>query len=504
MTVGLSTVIRPKQLERRLDYGVLGGTSTGTARVEAGATATSNFLAVGVPGGGNAQTGTERSVGSVIVDGIGSAWGIVRNAAQAGGQTLLRLATGNNTNGSLEVRNGGVVSLNGASDSNQLSGVAIAGQGPGQPANGATGSILVTGAGSRLTFEEAVGFINAGRNTGATASLRITDGGFVGSANAASDRGLTFLNVGRFGGTGTLEVSGTDSRLLLSGRNADPSNDNTTNHGAGAFVRIGRTETITLAGVPTTRAGNGTATISAGGRLTINNSALTIAPRDYTSGLASTNGQTGFMIGRGDGSIGQLAVSGTNSVVEVLGGNGLATYQAIGRDGGTGTLTVVGRRPGHVSAGGGFDAERRRAYLPGDVMLFEIGARSAATRARRTTGTLTVTGAGSTLALGGTRDHLLLVGRGNNASGTLNILAGGRVETARCWSATASGQHGATGTLNMNGGTLAIDGLLNGGPGHPPGQRRRPGRRPQRRHRHRQHRRRLDRDDELGIAPRSG
>jgi T5SS/PEP-CTERM-associated repeat protein len=96
-------------------------------------------------------------------------------------------------------------------------------------------------------------------------------------------------------------------------------------------------------------------------------------------------------------------------------------------------------------------------YLPGDLNNLEIG-RSITGAA--TSGTVTVTGAGSQLLMTGAADAFMQVGRGANGTGTLNILSGGQTRSSAVFIGTESG----TGLLTMNGGHMVLDGTLNGGP----------------------------------------
>ena len=424
-------------------YGTPGGASTASASVTGGATASSSFLSIGQAGGGLART-TETSTGTMIVDGIGSAWNIVRNAAQAGGWALLRLGAGINAEGTLTVRHGGNVAINGATSSGEFGGINIASLAAGSTATGARGTVNVEGPGSSVTVDGGVGFLNAGRGNGAFGKLSITGGGHVGATDPAAERGLTSANFGLGGGSGELAITGAGSMLRLSGRNSATNSDPTAGAaGYGAFLHVGRTIG--------TAAGTGSALISGGGRLSIDNAALDIVP---------SNGQTGFMVGRGIGSTGSMTITGAGSLFDVVTGNGGSSYTAVGRDGGTGTMTVSAG--GKVSiASGGVSTPNPGAlvYLPADLTLLEIGRTVGA--ATSTTGTVNVMGAGSEIVLSGTRDHLIQVGRGDGGNGTLNITAGGRVAT---YAVLVGTETGAIGTLNMNNGRLDLGGVAAGGP----------------------------------------
>ncbi len=427
------------------NYGTPGGASQGSFRVEAGGTVSSSRLIIGNPGGGLGRNGSERSSGSVVVDGAGSFMSVVRNANQTAGISLLSMGTGAGAQGALDIQNGGRLRIDGNAslnlpvDNNLFAGANIG--------NGLNSSavVRVDGAGSRLELAGPLGFINLGTSfAGANGQLQVTNGGVVTGVDANA---LPFLTVGRDGGTGILTVSGNDaagnaSLLRLAGRN--PSTD------GGAFMSVGRNFGA--------GAGTGTVNIRAGGRMEIDTTALT---------LTNPNGQTGMYIGIGTGSTGALnidgrsALTGAASTLTISAGSGLTPYMGIGRDGAAGALNITGGgkmvvNSSHVSvpnAGG---------YLQGDAMLLEIGLRvGAAPAVAATSGTVTVSGAGSELAMTGSVDRGITIGSGINASGALNILAGGTVRSLFVLVGTSPG---GSGELNMNAGRLILDGVRNGGP----------------------------------------
>lgn len=421
------------------NFGIPGASAQGSASVLAGATLTSSFVNIGNPGGGLARTGSETSTGTVVVDGSNSIWNLVRNAAQTGAQALLRLAQGANTNATLQVRNGGVMVLDGAASRNDLSGMNM-GPGVGISGSNARATAVVDGAGSRLDFTGGNGFANVGRGQGTVADMHVTNGGVM-SGSGAGGSGLTFLQVGRNGGTGTLEVAGSGSLVRLNG--IDTSN---TSGVGGAFMQVGRFES----GL----AGHGTVDIHSGGRLAIDTLGFV---------LANANAQTGMYVGIGVGSTATINVSGANSRLDINADSGMAPYIAVGRDGATGNMLISGGGKVEVSSSHvSVPNPGTTTYLPGDVLLFDIGRRVGNADNASSVGSVTVTGAGSELALTGSSDNLLVIGRGNNATGTLNLLNGGQ---ARAMSVLIGTDANASGTLNMNAGTLVVNGAPNGGPG---------------------------------------
>jgi T5SS/PEP-CTERM-associated repeat protein len=422
------------------DYGTAGGASQGFAEVLAGGSANSSMLSIGSLGDSSELTGTETSTGRVVVDGASSVWNVVRNAAQTGTQALLRLATSNNTNASLEVRNGGVVRLDGSSGSNQLSGANL-GTGVGVNGSNARAAVTVTGVGSRLEINGSNGgFLNVGRGQGSSATLDLGAGGVVTGSGANASQGLSFMSVGRNGGTGTVNISGTGSLLRLSGSDAA---------GSGAFLQVGRLES----GL----AGNGSVSISQGGRLEIDTRGVV---------LPNANGQTGMFVGVGAGSSGSFSVSGAGSVLSITADSGMTPYVGIGRDGATGSLTVSGggrveMSNSHVSA------PNTPVYLPGDVMLVDIGRRFLGNDGLASTGTLTVTGSGSAFDMGGTADRLIQVAGGTGGTagaqtGQVVVNDGGLLRGQVVILGTGAG---ASGSLSMNNGQVVLDSVRTGGPG---------------------------------------
>ncbi len=417
------------------DYGTIGGTSRGTVSVTGGASATAGILRIGSPGGGNGRTAAERSFGDVVVDGAGSILNLVRGAALVGGQSILQLGAGGNSNGALDIKNGGVVRLDGNSAATQFTGAVI-----GFGGTGSSAAVRVNGAGSRLEFSGPMGFINLGQNANSSGELNITNGGFVGGM-AGSD--MPFVTVGRAGGTGALTISGTDaaghaSQLRMSGRSLF--ND------AGAFLTIGRREGALV--------GSGTVNVLAGGRLDIDTTAHV---------LTNGDGQPGMYLGFGDGASGTLniagksALTGAASLMSITNSTGVNPYVAVGRDGATGNMTISGggrfvMNSAHVSVS--------PTYANGDAMFFEIGRRVDPGTAA-SLGTVTVTGAGSELALTGASDRFIQVGFGSDSTGTLNISNGGVVRSMSVLMGTGSTAFGA---LNMNAGTLELAGVRNAGP----------------------------------------
>lgn len=418
------------------DYGRAGGASLGTAEVSNGGAVSSSFLDIGNRDLGSELSGTETATGRVLVDGAGSVWNLVRNAAQVGSQSLLRMGLTANTTASLEVRNGGLVKLDSSGFPAAQSGINM-GTAAGATATSSTSSIIVSGAGSRLELNGGnAGFFNVGRGVGHVATVDVLGGGVI---SGTSDGGLPNMTIGRGGATGTVNVSGAGSLLRLAGQDAA---------GSGAFLNVGRFDVVS---------GTGTLNIGAGGRVEIDTRSVV---------LSNPDALTGMHVGRIAGSSGTLNITGAGSTLAITGGTGLAPYVGIGRDGGNANVTVSGggrleMSSSHISAlnpGG-------TVYTSGEAMFIDIGRRFTGSDGMLSTGMLTVTGAGSEVAMTGSVDRLLNVGRTESsagANGTLNLLTGG---TLRSTTLLMGHGVGGVGTLNMNGGRLFLEGDRVGGPG---------------------------------------
>lgn len=418
-------------------YGTPGGASSGTATISGGGVATSSFLQVANVDEGSEAKGSESASGSVLIDGPGSAWNLVRNAAQTGSRALLSMGSGHDTTGTMNVRNGGLLRIDGSGASGQFTGISLAAPAATSTSANVNAALTVSGVGSKVEYVGGRGFFGIGRSAGADGQLTVSNGGVI--SGIGTETGLTYVDVGT-GGIGRATVTGAGSLLQMNGRNSDTNTFAGTVLGGGAFLNVGRTETI---------AGNGTLVVSAAGKVVIDTTAVA---------LTNTSGRTGFGVGWDAGSIGSLTVTGTGSAVQVLAGDGLTPYLAVGRDGGSGNLQILSGGKVEVS-NSHVSVPNPGGYLNGDVTQLEIGRRTN-TGTEATSGSVTVSGAGSQLTLGGMADSLIYVGRGNNTSGTLNVLNGGSVSTMLM---RVGQDSGASGTVNFSGGALVIDGTRNGG-----------------------------------------
>lgn len=406
--------------------GTLTETTVGTAdQVSIGSGGTINNVAafggtgaLNITSGGvttlasNLAVGSQGSSGSVLVSGAGSRLNL-------GAQLLVGSGTTNpNGSGALTIQAGGAVMLTAAADISRT--YVVIGS-----AVNTTGTVVVTGAGA--TLDAGANGVSVG-NTG-NGTLSVTSGG---TARSASPNSLfqSAISAGRLAGSaGTVTVSGTGSSYTASG-----------------YVFIGR-------------AGTGTLLVDQGGT--------------FTGGLAATATAGAFAIAIGDGSP-TLDANGVPITPPVFGGSGTArvtnggmlhslSFLNVGYRGTSGTLLVdaAGRvvadarllvgvgtdRPGGtgmvtVQGGGTIQAGGGHALgLAGAVLANDVG----------TSGTLTVTGAGSALTTNGDR---LSVGR--SGAGTLNVLAGGTVTSGAAYADTEGALHvggltGGVGSVTVSG-----------------------------------------------------
>jgi T5SS/PEP-CTERM-associated repeat protein len=278
--------------------------------------------------------------------------------------------------------------------------------------SGGTFDVLVSGPGSEVQSNSVVGGgIAVGRNPGSSGTFTIDGGGLVTSRNLTVARNT--------GSSGTLHVTGAGSTVNLLSGVQSPSPTTAAN--------------LTVGG-----SGTGSMTVTAGGTVAIDGQA--VARRS-----AVTVGGAPFP-GQGGGN-GALTVSGSGSLISVM---GLDPGLQVGFDNTAGqTLPATGTLL--VEAGG--------------QVLVDANGRSAVGASPGSTGSTTVTGAGSVLQGG----QFLGVGfhwaGGPGGTGTLTVADGGAVVADQI-------RIGPGGTLNGNGGTIVGNVVNDGGivnPGGSPG-----------------------------------
>ena len=412
------------------DFGTPGGASTASVLFDKGATVTQSFVSIAGTGSGLGRTGAESTHATVTVDGAGTRWNLERASAYTSAVALLAMSSGTNATSLLQVSNGAVVTLNGSADATQLSGLNM-GTAAGANASNSNSRIEISGAGSRIDFTGGLGFLNIGRGIGAVSQLDISNGGQLAGTTANA---LPFATIGRGGARGTLGVDGAGSLFRLEGRDGA---------GAGAFLHVGRFDVT---------AGTGAVNVTNGGRLEIDTR--------LTTGLGKTN-QAGMIVGNGSGAQGNVLLSGAGSFLSIAGNAEAAPYVGIGRDGGTGQMQIMGGARFEYSSAHLSAVSATARYAQGEGMFLAIGANITGSAAPPTQGVLSISGAGSELVMSGNADRLVQVGQGANTQGTLNISNGG---TLRSTTMLLGIERTSTGMLNLDNGTLLLDGERKGGP----------------------------------------
>ncbi len=396
MTVtGSGSILTTVGIDNSINVGDGGG--TGTLNVENGGEAETMWLQI-------ASEGT----GTVNVSGSGSTLIVSPEHGsfsapydyEAGWVTLAR---GTDSDGTLNIVNGGRVEIR--EGATQNTGGTLPGINVGR--DGATGRILVDGAGSVLAITQSAPDdghggpllqLGRGGNGGGTGELTVSNGGEVSLLGESS-----WMNIGRSEGTGsinletggTLNVDGLGSYGGMNlGRGVGASGSISVN-GTGSTMNVRGNDVTVNVG----REGTGDLTISAGGQVTVENTTV-----DNTSW-----NWAGVVIGRGVTGIGTATVTGAGSSLITAGFNGDVR---VGREGGSGTLNVLD----------GATVES---------IAFVVG------RDAGSVGDVTISGAGSTVIVSpehgnfnepyGYEAGWMNVGR-DGGTGTIRILNGGRLE----------------------------------------------------------------------------
>jgi T5SS/PEP-CTERM-associated repeat protein len=422
------------------NFGTPGANTTATLSITNGGTLSStgyNSVA-----NNNGQTGLV--TGNVTIDGAGSSWTIARDLANGGGQADLGIATATNSIANVTISNGGNLTVTGsrsdpATDSSlpviSMSSVA-----------GATSTMTVTTGGSVL-FGGDSGVLNvggSGNTIGGSATLNITAGGTV---SGTGPNGLVFVDIGQNQATGTINISGPGSQLVVAGVGGL----NTSGlDGIGGLIEVGRNHG--------NGGGSGTLNVSGGGSVLISD-----------NGQAASTGFMGLVLANGTGSSGTVTVSGTGSsiVISSTGGSATTPVVEIG-NGGTGQMTIsnggsmsvqgTGERNfvvGNSSTGSGVLVVTTGGQI--NASWFVVGNNGGSGVATINNSTVNLDGVvnyNNGLIGAGVR-----VGRGVGANGVLNLVNGAVVNINNSIASASvilggtSTLPGGTGTLNMSGGS---------------------------------------------------
>ncbi|MFN0194178.1 MAG: beta strand repeat-containing protein [Aestuariivirga sp.] len=407
---------------------------TGVVNIQSGAVVTINHGTDASAGYGTVQAGRDQfGTGTINVNGAGSKLVSLGNHDE--------ILIGNEGLGTLNVSTGGEVSAG-----RMFIGANSTG----------AGTVLVTGAGSKLTISGPAIFDPVDRNPGlwvggsGTGTMTLSNGAV---ANITGDRAEVFVGdaygVGAPGETGTLNIA---SGAVM-----------TINHGTSSYyhnaLQIGNQQF-----------GNGTVTVSGAGSKIVtlgNNDRIAVGNRgtgvlNVLSG-GEINGQK-VSIGNDKGSTGTLLADGLNTKIVLTSGAVFDPAQEradfyVG-DRGTGaatirnnaTLDLSGARV-ELTVGAGWDGDAAIG-----TMNIQSGAKVTVDHGTadpfwnvilgggaNATGTLTVTGIGTELISKGI-DNQITVGAGGK--GTLNVTAGGVV---RGWAVNLANDSGSNGTINVTG-----------------------------------------------------
>ena len=364
----------------------VGNWGTGTMTVSDGAVIDATVNAAGcVLHCSNFIGNAAGSTGALTITGAGSEVRTLRNLIVGQAAVFAGFGTpSGTTNASVSILNGGTLRTENAS-------VATGPNGPNAVGNErVTSTVTIDGAGSRWIATRnsvvagGIAFFTAGTSATSQATINITNGGSLRVDGTGSAGPFDAINLGANGGKVDVIVSGTGSSIGITGLNN--------------VIQVGRSGAGTQA----------TLSLLAGG----------------------TSSTQLFFVGR-DGATGTVLIDGAGSTANVTGvgvaGVSGPAFAIIGRDGGNGSVTVSNGGRMLVTDGGA--DSRANGSSPG----INLGHGSAGSA-----GSLTITGAGSTvqitstsLGLGaGVADNYnpyMSVGRDAGSSGQLTISTGGKL-----------------------------------------------------------------------------
>ena len=387
--------------------GMLGAASTATLRVLDGATLSTGRADTGAYNtNGFLGNGLEQRSAVIQVKGAGSLWTLTGTTDPVFNFASLVTSASAGSTTQPDISDGGKIRLTGVSSYGSW--VDLGGQ-------GGSSTARISGAGSGLEWASGTaGRLNVGIS-GSSSFLDVSAGGYL--------AGLIQLTVGSGNGSGTLNLSGVDSRILLDGHTA----------GQG------------FSGIAVGTGGAGRVNVSSGAQLVL---------------AREVAGQFGLALSVGTGSSGQgqLTVSGAGSVLRVaqasvVAGGGASEVQnpsvSIGTDGMGSVLVSIGGKL--LVEGNAVSAVGAQRFT-----LVHIGGNGGS--AVGGTGSVTVTGAGSQFGVAGS-DAFMAVGRGAGSTGRLAVNAGGLVTGT----VLNVGRLAATGVLSVDGGQLQLSGQYTGG-----------------------------------------
>lgn len=389
--------------------GVPGGTTNGRVNVLAGGTLATDNAILGLAPGGSSPTGTERSFASAVIDGASSVWRVTGpTIASDSGTPHFDTAPHRNAWATVAITNGGTLAIEG--DGNTYASIGLT-------TGGGRTDMLVSGAGSNITFVGQSSVLHVGRSLG-SATLDVQAGALV--------ENVWYTGVGRDGSFGTLNIDG-----------------------SGTLYRANGTATAAAAGSD----GVAVFDIGRGGGTGVVN--VTNGARLEMTATAATAGAPHFSLGRDAASSGTLNISGGGvvqiaaaSVAPDTAGEAWNPFVRIGRDG-SGTLAISG--------GGKLLVEGNAVSTPTHTRrtsLF-IGGSGDATIGGR--GVATISGTDSELRVSGS-DAYIGVGHGPQATGQLTVRDQALIGTT----ILGVGNYGGTGVLRLDNAQVNLDGQFTG------------------------------------------
>jgi fibronectin-binding autotransporter adhesin len=387
------------------------------------------------------------STGTVTLTGAGTAMNNTIGAASG------RFAVGNSGNGTLNILNGAALTTRFLLTNRTA---------------GTTGTILVDGTGSTLTVvtnASGAGTVQIASNTvGSTGSLTVQNGGAVNvtgtisAAGAASANAtITVQNGGTISSSSTFSMaagaSSTGSFSILGGSTATITGGFTGASGAGS------SGTVLISGAGSS--------LSVGGQFALSIS-TGIGTVNVQQGGSLTLGGTGF-IGVQPGGVGTINVSGVGSTFTQTGLNTVLEFGGGATPGGKGILNLTNGATGsstgvtviafQAGTTGMMNVLSGASFSTPSIML--VGAVGASGANAAATGTITVSGAGSSLSANaiqiGGDEQILLQNPAPGGTGTMNITAGGAVTTTGF---LVGNSIGSVGTALVDAATLNVPGQV--------------------------------------------
>jgi T5SS/PEP-CTERM-associated repeat protein len=379
--------------------------------------------------------------GNVTIDGPGSTWAITRDLANGGAQAGLSLAgNGGNAAANVTISNGGTLSISGSranpATDNSLPFLSMSHD------PGSSSTLTVTTGGS-VRFAGDTGVLNVGggpTSTGGSATVNITAGGTVSGTGA---NGLLLVDIGRFGTTGVVNISGAGSQLAVAGVGGQ----NTQGlDGVGGLVLVGANGGV-----------SGALNITGGGSLFIGD-----------NGSAAPAGGVGLRIADHVGVTGAATVSGVGSSVVVSStsaGTDASPYVIVG-NGGDAQMTISDGATVSILANGQRNVIVSNTATGSGVLTMTNGAQIVASRFA-----IADNGGSGTATLDHSSVNLdgviffngapigagVRVGRGVGANALLTMQNGAvininnTIDSASVILGGTSSLAGGTGTLNMSG-----------------------------------------------------